>query len=248
MTFRLHYFRGRGQAEGIRLALVLAEVEWEDVFLSKRQELENLLNEKKLLFGQVPMLEVPDDAGNPCLVQTGAILRHLARRFPQLYGNEELCDMVIEAAADLAHGILGLPFERITNDTIAKSPAELREAELRDIRVPLGELRHYYLPKFGASFEAILAEFDWLGGGPRGGTATVADAAVFPLVEDCVDYLGEDCLAAYPLLAAWRLRFLSLKSVDAFIHSDRRLPSLTNYQDAQEFSLSVRRCLGETIR
>ncbi|EER06304.1 glutathione s-transferase, putative [Perkinsus marinus ATCC 50983] len=96
--YKLYYFAGRGRGEAVRFALALAGVEYENIFIRTRKDMLELI--PKLKYCQVPMLETPDGKR---LVQTGAILRYIARKF-DLYGGaegkEERVDEIIEASAD----------------------------------------------------------------------------------------------------------------------------------------------------
>ncbi|CAI5446143.1 unnamed protein product [Caenorhabditis angaria] len=97
----LHYFDIRGWAEYIRLLLVDQNVKFEDVrFAWKSEEWEQI--KKNMLFGQVPCMKIGDTE----YVQTGAIIRHLARLY-DLYGSSPseatFIDMVFECARDLRY-------------------------------------------------------------------------------------------------------------------------------------------------
>jgi len=71
---KLYYFDIYGRAEGIRMLLDCAKVEFEDVRMNKEQ-IEEMKAACKLEYGQVPMLELDDGTQ---LTQTGAIMRYLA--------------------------------------------------------------------------------------------------------------------------------------------------------------------------
>ncbi|KAL1285945.1 Glutathione S-transferase [Trichinella pseudospiralis] len=79
--YKLAYFAIRGLAEPIRLLLHDQKVNFEDERFDKKDWPEI---KPKMLFGQVPCLYEDDKP----IVQSGAIMRHLGRRFG-LYGNAD---------------------------------------------------------------------------------------------------------------------------------------------------------------
>ncbi|CAI5451798.1 unnamed protein product [Caenorhabditis angaria] len=99
MTISLYYFDIRGFGEYIRLLLIDQGVTFEDHrFERHSEEWEKL--KKTMVFGQVPCLK----DGNEEFVQTGAIMRYLARKY-DLYGSSSteaaFIDMVFECVRDL---------------------------------------------------------------------------------------------------------------------------------------------------
>eukprot|EP00041_Stephanoeca_diplocostata_P027455 m.755008 g.755008 ORF g.755008 m.755008 type:complete len:104 (-) comp23179_c0_seq10:949-1260(-) len=85
---KLTYWDGRGNAEIIRMMLVVCGEDWEEkVFeseaqhLTKRSEMENMISAGVLCFDQVPLLEI--DGLRLC--QRHAIVKYLARKH-NLYG------------------------------------------------------------------------------------------------------------------------------------------------------------------
>ena len=67
---RLTYFDGRGLAEGIRFVLGALGVDFEDVHLTTRQEMLDLIASGKLMFAQVQWLKM---AGLVSRGPTGAL-------------------------------------------------------------------------------------------------------------------------------------------------------------------------------
>jgi glutathione S-transferase len=88
---RLVYFNSRGLAEPIRVILAEAGVDYDDVGFGpsepgkQPEEFIMLKSEGKLMFDQVPLWEEPSGLA---LVQSNAIIRHLARTHG-LYGKNE---------------------------------------------------------------------------------------------------------------------------------------------------------------
>ncbi|CAI5451799.1 unnamed protein product [Caenorhabditis angaria] len=99
MTISLYYFNIRGFGEYIRLLLIDQGVSFEDYQYERfSEEWEKL--KKTMIFGQAPCLK----DGNEEFVQTGAIMRYLARKY-DLYGSNPadaaFIDMVFECVRDL---------------------------------------------------------------------------------------------------------------------------------------------------
>ncbi|XP_059374137.1 glutathione S-transferase, alpha tandem duplicate 1 [Carassius carassius] len=106
----LHYFNGRGKMESIRWLLAAAGVQFEEVFLTKREEYEKLLKDGALMFQQVPLVEIDGMQ----LVQSKAILNYIAGKY-NLYGKDlkerAMIDMYSEGASDLMDLIIMYPFK-----------------------------------------------------------------------------------------------------------------------------------------
>ncbi|XP_039994379.1 glutathione S-transferase, alpha tandem duplicate 1 [Xiphias gladius] len=105
----LHYFNGRGKMESIRWLLTVAEVEFDEVYLSTREQYENLLSDGALMFQQVPMVEIDGMK----LVQTRAILNYIAEKY-NLHGKDLkdriMINMYSEGLMDQMEMIMMLPF------------------------------------------------------------------------------------------------------------------------------------------
>ncbi|XP_075932832.1 glutathione S-transferase 3-like isoform X2 [Anarhichas minor] len=95
----LHYFNGRGRMESIRWLLTVAEVEFDEVYLTTREQYEKLLSDGDLMFEQVPLVEIDGMK----LIQSKAILNYIAEKI-NMY-SEGLIDlmemiMILAFAAD----------------------------------------------------------------------------------------------------------------------------------------------------
>ncbi|XP_062256491.1 glutathione S-transferase A4-like [Platichthys flesus] len=105
----LTYFDGRGRMETIRWLLAAAEVEFEEVFLTTREQYEKLLSDGDLMFQQVPLVEIDGMK----LVQTKAILQYIAEKY-NLHGKDlkdkVMINMYSEGTMDLMEMIMTLPF------------------------------------------------------------------------------------------------------------------------------------------
>ncbi|XP_041803246.1 glutathione S-transferase A4-like [Chelmon rostratus] len=105
----LHYFNGRGKMESIRWLLTVAEVEFDEVHLTARDQYEKLLSDGALMFQQVPMVEIDGMK----LIQTKAILNYIAEKY-NLHGKDlkdrVMINMYSEGLMDLMEMIMILPF------------------------------------------------------------------------------------------------------------------------------------------
>jgi glutathione S-transferase len=93
---KLYYFNIKGKGEPIRLFCAYTGLELEDHRFASRQEFTDLIEAGKLAFSQVPLLEVD---GKHQLVQTGAILRYLAK-LTKLYPEDPLEAARVDAVFD----------------------------------------------------------------------------------------------------------------------------------------------------
>ncbi|XP_070771933.1 glutathione S-transferase, alpha tandem duplicate 1 [Enoplosus armatus] len=105
----LYYFNGRGKMESIRWLLTVAQVEFDEVYLTTREQYEKLLSDGALMFQQVPMVEIDGMK----LIQTKAILNYIAEKY-NLHGKDlkdrVMINMYSEGVMDLMEMIMMLPF------------------------------------------------------------------------------------------------------------------------------------------
>ncbi|XP_031598744.1 glutathione S-transferase 3 [Oreochromis aureus] len=105
----LYYFNGRGKMESIRWLLTVAEVEFDEVLLTTREQYEKLLNDGALMFQQVPLVEMDGMK----LIQTKAILNYIAEKY-NLHAKDPkervMINMYSEGLTDLMEMIMTLPF------------------------------------------------------------------------------------------------------------------------------------------
>ncbi|XP_043855247.1 glutathione S-transferase-like [Dromiciops gliroides] len=105
---KLYYFNGRGRMESVRWLLAAAGVEYEEVLFTTAEELQNLIKCGKLMYQQVPMVEMD----GMTIIQTRAILRYMAAKY-NLYGKDlkeqALIDMYVEGMRELYDIIMFLP-------------------------------------------------------------------------------------------------------------------------------------------
>ncbi|XP_057704340.1 glutathione S-transferase A4-like isoform X2 [Corythoichthys intestinalis] len=121
---KLHYFNGRGKMESIRWLLAAAEVEFDECHLTTRDQYLKMVNDRDLMFQQVPMVEIDGMK----LVQTKAILNYIAEKY-KLHGNDikerVKINMYVEGLMDLMEMIMMLPFTKEPKlDNIEKKAKE----------------------------------------------------------------------------------------------------------------------------
>ncbi|XP_027708690.1 glutathione S-transferase-like [Vombatus ursinus] len=106
---KLYYFDERGRMESVHWLLAAVGVEYEEVLFKTAEDFENLIKGGKLMYQQVPMVEMD----GMYIVQTRAILKHIATKY-ELYGKDlkerAIIDMYVEGMRDLNDMIMFFPF------------------------------------------------------------------------------------------------------------------------------------------
>jgi len=195
---KLHYFKGRGRAETTRWMLAVNEIEFENVSLSNPADFENLKSAQKLLFNQLPLLEI--DGLN--LSQSAAMIGYLARR-GGLYGDGAVeavgCDMIAGATADFNTPAMQFAFQ--PDPEVAKQGL------------------HASIVKFCPHFARILERNggEFLVGARR----SLADVV---LAESLTSYLEiiSDCLNDFPGVKDLQARVIAEPGVAAYLRSPNR--------------------------
>ena len=196
----LHYLKGRGRAETTRWMLAANEIAFENCVLHTAKDFDALKATGKLLFNQVPLLEI--DGKN--LTQSTATTRYLARK-GNLYGDttddNSMCDMVAGATADFAEAALQFAFQPTRGDGI--------------------DLAGRSFQKFAPRFEKLLARND--------STYTVGTRLSFAdvvLAEALSNYheISPDFFETTPLLNGLRARVVSHPGIAAYLASANRWP------------------------
>jgi glutathione S-transferase len=194
----LTYFDIRGRAECVRLLLEEAGVVYEDRQITNA-EWQKL--KPRTPFGQLPLLQI----GDVELVQTMAILRHLARTYG-LSGETEAeqtrCDIAIEAIRDADHNLGSI----VWTPGFERNRGSIIENDLPGHLVPL---------------ERFLAE--GLAGGSfwAGESITLADVVAFAYLEN-TEALFPGALSSTPKLAEFRDQMAARPHIHAYLESGRR--------------------------
>lgn len=213
----LLYFPGRGRAELIRLILAEAGVEYDEHHVGhgtppsggRPTDVGALKAAGVLPFGAVPVWEEPDGFR---LAQSTAIASHLARRHG-LLGKGTLeaarCDELLGCVDDVRGELRKIPLA-----------APERRADVRT------ELQASVLPRWLADLERHLAPRLQATGYAVGGALTVADLALWYLLEMLRDNGFGAALEGCPALEAFFGRIAARPRIAAYLASPRR-PALS---------------------
>ncbi|XP_046557173.1 glutathione S-transferase A4-like [Haliotis rubra] len=198
-TVRLTYFDGRGLGEIVRFILAACGIEFTETLLQERQEYEKLLEDGKLEFYQVPLLEIDGLE----LVQTGAIVRYVARK-GGLYGHsnaeQSKIDMFYEGTRDFFDSFHLMVFQD-PKEVLAKAKAK-------------GLPR--YLPVFDQALKKNGTGF------LVGDSMSLADVSLIELLLIVTEYFGEETLSDYPSLKAFKSMMVSQERIAAFLKGPQR--------------------------
>ncbi|XP_028324668.1 glutathione S-transferase alpha-1-like isoform X1 [Gouania willdenowi] len=125
----LYYFNARGKMETIRWLLTVAEVDFDEVFLTSRDQYLKLLENGDLLFQQVPVVEIDGIK----LAQSRAILNYIAEKY-NLYGKDlkdrAMIDMYSEGLMDLTQMIRLLSWLSDPKDQLEEIEKKAKERYL----------------------------------------------------------------------------------------------------------------------
>jgi glutathione S-transferase len=211
----LIYFAGRGRAELIRLLLAEAGVDYQEHVVGKGTppadgrptDFAALKATGDLPFEALPVWEEP---GGFRLAQSLAIANHIARAHG-LLGRTPVevarCDEWLGAVDDV----------RAQLRRLSTAPAEERAA----IRT---ELRTATLPRWLGFLDRKLRTNDEGRGFAVGAGVTIADLALWYMLEMIRDNGFGEALDRYPVLVAFALRIASRPRIAAWIASPRRRP------------------------
>ncbi|KAK5603230.1 hypothetical protein CRENBAI_012099 [Crenichthys baileyi] len=188
----LHYFNGRGRMESIRWLLTILEVEFDEHYLTSRDQYLKLLNDGSLLFQQVPLVEIDGMK----LVQTKPILYYIAEKY-NLHGKDikerVTINMYSEGLMDLMEMFITLPF--------AADP----KSKLDSIQSKANER---YLPVFEKALTGPLYLV--------GGKLSLADV----LLLECTLMLEEKLpgiMKEFPSLKSFQGRMINIPAISRFL-------------------------------
>ena len=211
----LIYFAARGRAELIRLVLAETGVDYREHPVGKGTppvdgrptDFQALKATGALPFDAVPVWEEPSGLR---LAQSGAIANHLARAHGLRGKNaieEARCDELLGAVDDV----------RLELRKLATVAAEQRPA-LR------AELISSTLPRWLGYLDRLLAKNGGGAGYAAGDSVTVADLALWYLLEMIRDNGLGAALERYPVLVAFAERIGKRPRIAAYLKSARRPP------------------------
>ncbi|KAM6181857.1 glutathione S-transferase A4-like [Erethizon dorsatum] len=207
---KLYYFCGRGRMESIRWLLATAGVEFEEEFLETREQYEKLQKDGRLLFGQVPLVEID----GMVLTQTRAILSYLAAKY-NLYGKDlkerVRIDMYVDGTLDLMLMIATAAF---------KPPEDKEKGHASTVK----KAKTRYFPVF----EKILKDHgeDYL----TGNKFSWADIQLLEAIL-MVEELDAPVLSDFPLLKAFKTRISNIPTIKKFLQpgSPKKPPPDAHY-------------------
>ncbi|XP_042357644.1 glutathione S-transferase A4-like [Plectropomus leopardus] len=188
----LYYINGRGRMESIRWLLTVAEVEFDEIYLTTRDQYLKLISDGALMFQQVPMVEIDGMK----LIQTKAILNYIAEKY-NLHGKDlkdrVMINMYSEGLMDLMEMIMMLPFTPDPKPKLEQIESKAKER---------------YLPVF----EKVLTGHVYL----VGGKLSCADVQLL----ECTLMLEEkfaEILANFPNIKDFQGRMTQLPAIRKFL-------------------------------
>ncbi|GLC39874.1 hypothetical protein PLESTB_001311600 [Pleodorina starrii] len=216
MAPKIIYFPVRGRAEVMKLAIVASG----DDFELEQVNFQDMKAHPELYpFGQCPRLVDGDND----MVQSNAIIRYLGRKYG-LYGKSEketiAVDEILEGVESLRCKYLTLIYQDqlATKDAYWTSHGDPASVDSRN-----GGAHLLY-------FSRLLARNKEAGGG--GGKAfvgsglTLADLAVYDIVDLHVRIFGDQMQAAYPDLLSFHSAISELPGIKDYLASPRRLAAV----------------------
>jgi len=223
-TTVLHYFQGRGRAEGIRWMLAAAAIPFQDPPYTTAEQWVKIKASGVLPFDQFPLLEI----GGQVLTQSRACVSHIAR-ISNLYGDSHTeataIDVIGHAISDFEPGIVGFPFKE--DKTAARVAAQ--------------ELVDKWCPKF-----AKITRDNGASKFMVGSRVSYADVRLAEVLTGYTELLP-GCLAPYPELAAIRAHVANMPAVAAYLASEQRWKFPTD-DDFKRYTKSVWEVLGRPIQ
>eukprot|EP00741_Cyanophora_paradoxa_P020646 tig00021281_g19927.t1 len=199
--FKIVYFPIRGRAEAVRLLLEDLEVPYEVVAPTPDWPTYKKAHtdDGTLAFGQLPQFIDVDGAS---WVQSGAMLRMLARRH-KVIGSTEKLQMIADVAADGVEDMRREYLKTIYGDYDGTIEALKKEG----------------MPKWYGHFENMIKR----NGGEflAGAEITYADYSLFDMLENW-SRINAQHLDAFPTLKAYHARMAARPKIAAYLASGRR--------------------------
>ncbi|KAL1285938.1 Glutathione S-transferase [Trichinella pseudospiralis] len=179
--YKLSYFDVRGLAEPIRLLFHDQKIEFIDHRFDRNEW--SKIKSTILMFGQVPCLY---ENGN-AIVQSGAIMRHLGRRF-DLYGNADemtYVDEMYDGICDLRKKYAPFIYTEHSEEEVEKFTKEVLLVELQ-------------------KFENLLKGKKYI----LNDKISFADYSLFDML-DTLSMLSPACLSSFPALKVYHAHFIT---------------------------------------
>ncbi|XP_052780012.1 glutathione S-transferase 3-like [Mya arenaria] len=186
-SYRLTYFNKRGGGEIIRLVFVVTSQTFEDERLTSEEWLKR---KEEMPMKSLPVLHVKREDKETTFCQSGAIAKYLAKKFGIHGENEDeglLVDEVYDCVGDVRKSLVQIHF---CKDETTK--ADLQKKLISEV-----------LPNFCQYFQRRKASFGE-GGYIVGGKISLADLAVFNMVDSCLEMGLKSLWQPYPELLKHR--------------------------------------------
>ncbi|XP_008055891.1 glutathione S-transferase alpha-4-like [Carlito syrichta] len=217
---KLYYFPGRGRMESIRWLLAAAGVEFEEELFETREQYEKVQKDGRLLFGQVPLVEIDGMA----LTQTRAILSYLAAKY-DFYGKDlkerVRIDMYTDGTLDLMFPIMASPFQP------PKEKEEGLASAVKKAKTRYFPVYEKILKNHGEDF-LVGNKFSW------------ADIQLLEAIL-MVEEMNASVLSDFPLLKAFKARISSIPTIKKFLQpgSQRKQPPDSHYVELVKNILQI---------
>lgn len=201
--YELLYFPARGRAEHVRLLMAFKGIPFKESAPS-----DWATQKPTTPFGLVPLLTERDGGDEFTLAESGAILRHLARRY-DLYGSglqqHAMCDALADYIADLRNKYIPIAYA----STFKTSPEAIARY-FEQLPVALGFLERAH----GRSQDPQAGWF-------IGSSVTFADVTAFDYL-DGLETLQPTVLDNFPALKGFVARFRALPNIASFLATRTR--------------------------
>lgn len=214
-TVRLTYFAGYGLAEQIRWMLAATETSFEQVALQSNEEFLQLQKDGKLIYGQLPLLEidglklVQSQEGKfrkNLLQNKQAMVRYVAQR-GKLWGTspEEsvLVDMIAEGIKDARGIVVSFPFSVEQESLVAEIPMRTKKQ--------LGPLESMIHSDEDGSLGFLLSGL------------SAADILLAELAEELTE-MSPGALSGYPKISKLHKQVTALPQIRAYLEGPKRYP------------------------
>ncbi|CAL1529086.1 unnamed protein product [Lymnaea stagnalis] len=198
---KLYYFNGRGLGEMVRLTLAAGGIQFTEEFVTEREQFLKLIEDGKLLFKQMPLLEIDGKQ----IVQSKAIVRYLGKKTGLQGKNDDealLVDQFFEGGRDFMTPAM----------MIGISPED--EA--------LATIKKTVLPKYLPIFEKIAAKNGT--GYLVGNSLTLADLSLLEPLLVYVEYLGKGIFQDFPALQKFFDTTTGLPRISEYLNGPIRKP------------------------
>ena len=212
MVVRLTYFDGRGLGEQIRFMLAETGTQYEERTITTAL-LKQLRENGELFFKQLPLLEIDGLK----LVQSGAIMRYLARKH-DMYGSNAIeayqCDMIADGLADFRKSFTSFDNYRLRKKDEAGYVTQVS----------------LLLPKYLRPLEEMLKANN--GGEKRGfllgEKIAYTDISLVEVLEHVNEIFPGVLKRDYPYLGSFHERMLERPGLKAHYSSGRRKPQIND--------------------